>query len=99
MAAKKKRKKMTYHSNLAGPYKKKAGKKSSKKRAKKARKKSSVAKHHKAHTKAGTSYAAKVQAHIKASDIIKGAKRRGKRWTCGGPVRSGCGGSNSKVIR
>lgn len=94
-AKKKKRKKTSYHSNLAGPYKKKARKK----RSKKARKKSSVAKHHRAHTKAGTSYAAKAIAHIKAADIVKRAARRGKRWTCGGPVRSGCGGSNSKVIR
>jgi hypothetical protein len=90
--------------------KKKKAKKASKKRkttkkrttkTKRARK-SSVGKHHKAHRKAGTGYASKMQAFLKADDILKGAKRRtkrGKRWSCAGPVRSGCGGSGSKVTR
>jgi len=36
---------------------------------------------------------------ITATDILKNvAVKRGKRWVCGGPVRSGCGGSGSRVI-
>ncbi len=85
--------------------KKKKRKKAHKKTGKKARKKSSkkrrktVAQHHKSHVAAGRSYAEKAQAHIKASDVLKGAKRkRGKLWKCAGPVRTGCGGSGSRVV-
>lgn len=36
---------------------------------------------------------------VTATDILKNvAVKRGKRWVCGGPVRSGCGGSGSRVI-
>lgn len=36
---------------------------------------------------------------VTAAAILKNvAARRGKRWMCGGPVRSGCGGSGSRVI-
>lgn len=83
--------------------KKKKRKKASKKRRKTTKtKRASTARHHKAHRKAGTSYASKLQAFLKAEDIVKGAKRRtsrGKRWSCAGPVRSGCGGSGSRVTR
>lgn len=85
--------------------KKKKAKKASKKRRKtttKKRRKSSVGKHHSAHRKAGTGYASKLQAFLRAEDIVKSAKRktkRGKRWSCAGPVRSGCGGSGSRVTR
>jgi hypothetical protein len=42
---------------------------------------------------------AKREKSITATDILKNvAVKRGKRWTCGGPVRSGCGGSGSRVI-
>lgn len=99
MAKKKKKHKLmhkgkakSYHSNLAGKRKKT----SKKRRAKKATKKrSSVASHMSAANRAGVSYGEKVTAH----GLQARAKRsRGKRWTCGGPVRSGCGGSDSKVI-
>lgn len=89
--------------------KKKARKKTGKRRAhshKKARKKSSkrrrksVGSHHKAHTKAGTSYGSKASEFIRAHDLLARAKKkRGKRWSCKGPVRSGCGGSGSRVTR
>ena len=42
---------------------------------------------------------AKREKSITATDILKNvAVKRGKRWVCGGPVRSGCGGSGSRVI-
>lgn len=66
--------------------KKKASKKHGKKRrSKKAQKKTTRRKSK-----------AQKHEHVKMSDISKRA--RGKRWTCGGPIRSGCGGSKSRVI-
>lgn len=73
--------------------KKKARKKSSKKRAKKT---SSVASHYASSISAAKRY----NQRVTADSLISGAKRkRGKRWTCRGPVRSGCGGSNSSVVK
>lgn len=84
MAAKKKKaKKKFYHSNLAGPYKA-PKKKARKKSSKKKAKKNPCAPRH---------------TTVKASDLLNRSKRKGRRWLCGGPVRSGCGGSNSQVIR
>lgn len=85
-----------YHSNLAGPRKKsrkKAGKKKAKRRS--APKRDSVAAHMSAANKRGAGFGAKVTAH---GILTRVKKARGKRWTCGGPVRSGCGGSTSRVI-
>ena len=80
--------------------KKKAHKKSSKKKAGGWRQHSmghdSVAAHMSAANKRGAGFGVKVTAH---SLLSSAKKRSGKRWTCGGPVRSGCGGSNSRVIK
>ncbi len=77
---------------------KKTGKKKARKKSAKKRRKT-VAHHHKSHVAAGMSYAQKAQAHIKASEVLSRAKRkRGKLWKCAGPVRTGCGGSGSRVV-
>lgn len=65
---------------------KKSHKKARKHHAKKARKKSSKRRSKKSKPK---------ERHLKASDL--GKKR--KRWMCAAPVRSGCGGSGSRVVR
>jgi len=77
-----------YHSNLAGKHKKPKRKKASKKR-------DSVASHMQASARRGVSYGEKVTLHGLQAKV---KRTRGKRWTCGGPVRSGCGGSSSRVI-
>lgn len=93
--AKKKTGKRKYHSNLGGPHKK-AKKKGKKKAKRKAHKKhDSVAAHMAAANRRGAGFGAKVTLHGIQTNV---KRRRGKRWLCGGPVRSGCGGSDSRVI-
>lgn len=105
MAAKKTRKKS--HKKTGKRHAKKSRKKTGKKKASRkglgghTKKANYTAHHHSAHRKAGTSYGSKAAEFIRAQDLLASAKRgkRGKRWSCKGPVRSGCGGSGSKVVK
>lgn len=103
MAAKKSKKKSHKKHGKKKAHKKTGKKRSSKKSSKKKagwRQHSmghdSVAAHMSAANKRGAGFGVKVTAH---SLLASAKKRSGKRWTCGGPVRSGCGGSNSRVIK
>ena len=97
---------MKHHSNRGGTAaKKKTGKKKGKKKVskKKATKRCKPCKPGTTRRAAPKAKKSKSASHghktVRAVDILKNvAVKRGKRWTCGGPVRSGCGGSGSRVI-
>jgi hypothetical protein len=92
MAILQRRNKGSVHIAARKPKAKKAKKKAKKKASKKKAKKKASKKRAKKPCKPAVTV-------LKASDIAKSAYRKNKRWACMGPVRSGCGGSRSKVVR
>lgn len=103
MAAKKKTKKYSLPTHKPGMrHSSNRGKKAAKKTSKKAAKKRCKPCKPGTTRRAAAPKAKKSKAHhttMTAADLLKNvAAKRGKRWTCGGPVRTGCGGSGSRVV-
>ena len=67
------------------------------KTAKKARKKSSKKSHGEKTVKLADLLGKGKRKHSPTASV-KASSLGGKRWSCGGPVRSGCGGSGSRVL-